>query len=296
MSSDPFTLLGLDRKTATEADIRKAYAERLKVTRPEDDRAAFMALREAFERARQEARWRAEYPGEYEEDDEDAEAEPEAYPTPSEGGQIGTLTDQPADTDARAPASAVNTEDGPDGDFDEEEEDYIPSDLDRRIDAAMQKLHEALISPWGPPSRADLDALFNQPDLEGIDEYRALQWQVRNYLCHATGYYAQSGDMQLPAWLTLRVFDDLDAQFGWVRQPSSHPAERHMNAWLRRVREAVEWHEAPYEVRKQRELDKLLGRTPENPKGTSDGSNTWLYIGAGILLFVVLRALTGFGA
>ncbi|MBA4227488.1 MAG: hypothetical protein C0456_12730 [Hyphomonas sp.] len=295
MSSDPFSLLGLDRKTATDADIRKAYAERLKVTRPEDDRAAFMALREAFERARQEARWRAEYPGEYEEYDEDTEAEPEAHPAPSEGGQSETLTEQPADTDARAPAPAMNTEDDPDADFDEEEEEYVPSDFDRRIDAAMQKLHEALVSPWGPPSRADLDALFNAPDLEGIDEYRALQWQVRNYLCHATGYYAQSGNVQLPAWLTLRVFDDLDAQFGWVRQPSSHPAERHMNAWLRRVREAVDWHETPQEVRKQRELDRLLGRTPENPKGTSDGSNTWLFIGAGILIFVVLRALTGFG-
>lgn len=292
MSSDPFSLLGLDRKTATEADIRKAYAERLKVTRPEDDRAAFMALREAFERARQEARWRAEYPGEYEEDDEDAEAAPEVYSAPSEDEQSETLT---ADAVTRAPAPAVNTEDDPDADFDEEEEEYIPSDFDRRIDAAMQKLHEALISPWGPPSRADLDALFNAPDLEGIDEYRALQWQVRNYLCHATGYYAQSGNVQLPAWLTLRVFDDLDAQFGWVRQPSSHPAERQMNAWLRRVREAVDWHETPQEVRKQRELDRLLGRTPENPKGTSDGSNTWLFIGAGILIFVVLRALTGFG-
>lgn len=298
MSSDPFTLLGLDRKTATEADIRKAYAERLKVTRPEDDREAFMALREAFERARQEARWRAEYPEEYaEEDEEHADAGSEALPTLSAGGQTeippvaaveqaAPAESLPADTDAE---TELETDD-------EYEEDYIPSDFDRRIDAAIQKLHEALISPWGPPSRADLDAFFNQPDLEGIDEYRALQWQVRNYLCHATGYYAHSGDVQLPAWLTLRVFDDLDAQFGWVRQPSSHPAERHMNAWLRRVREAVEWHEAPYEVRKQRELDKLLGRTPENPKGTSDGSNTWLYIGAGILLFVVLRALTGLGA
>lgn len=297
MSSDPFTLLGLDRKTATEADIRKAYAERLKVTRPEDDRAAFMALREAFERARQEARWRAEYPADYEEDDEDAEVETEteACSDPSGDGHSETLTEQASDTATRTAPLAPNAEDDQDADFDEEEEDYIPSDFDRRIDAAMQKLHEALISPWGPPSRADLDALFNAPDLEGIDEYRALQWQVRNYLCHATGYYAQSGNVQLPAWLTLRLFDDLDAQFGWVRQPSSHPAERHMNAWLRRVRESIEWHETPQEVRKQRELDRLLGRTPENPKGTSDGSNTWLYIGAGILLFVVLRALTGFG-
>ncbi|MGE6698892.1 hypothetical protein ACQKH5_14440 [Hyphomonas sp. NPDC076900] len=294
MSSDPFTLLGLDRKTATEADIRKAYAERLKVTRPEDNRTAFMALREAFERARQEARWRAEYPEEYEEDDEAAEAEPEASSAPSEGRQIGKLTEQAVDTVTRAAPSPQDAD--ADLEEDEDAEAYTPSDFDLRIDAAMQKLHEALISPWGPPSRADLDALFNSPDLEGIDEYRALQWQVRNYLCHATGYYAQSGDVQLPPWLTLRLFDDLDAQFGWVRQPSSHPAERHMNAWLRRVREGVEWHEAPYEVRKQREFDRLLNRpAPEKIKDSYPGSNVWLFIGAGILAYVVIRALSGLG-
>ena len=161
MSSDPFILLGLDRKTATEADIRKAYAERLKVTRPEDDRAAFMALREAFERARQEARWRAEYPADYEDGDEDAdvETETEACSDPSEDGHSETLTEQASDTATRTAPPAATAEDDPDADFDEAEEGYTPSDFDRRIDAAMQKLHEALISPWGPPSRADLDAL-----------------------------------------------------------------------------------------------------------------------------------------
>ena len=295
MSSDPFTLLGLDRKTATEADIRKAYAERLKVTRPEDNREAFMALREAFERARQEARWRAEYPQEYEHEDDTADTSQSAPDSPSDYGSVQALTEETVGTATPDTSQTAAPEDDPESDFDEDEEDYIPSDFDRRIDAAMQKLHETLNSPWGPPSRADLEAFFSQPDLEGIDEFRALQWQVRNYLCHATGYYAQSGDVQVPPWLTLRVFDDLNTQFGWVRQPSSHPAERHLNAWLRRVREALDWHEMPQEERKQRELDKLLGRTPENPKGTPDGSNTWLFVGAGILLFVVLRALTGLG-
>lgn len=296
MYSDPFTLLGLDRTTATEADIRKAYAERLKVTRPEDDRAAFMALREAFERARQEARWRAEYPDQYDEEYEDDETTDLSSRSTALSSDVGQSESAVNPTPAASP-EADRTDADAEADLSEEDEedDYTPSDFDRRIDAAMHKLHEALNSPWGPPGQADLDALFNQPDLDGIDEYRALQWQVRNYLCHATGYYAETGDVQLPGWLTLRLFDDLDRQFGWVRQPSSHPAERHMNAWLRRVREALDWHEMPQEARKQRELDRLLGRTPENPKGTPDGSNTWLFIGAGILLFVVLRALTGIG-
>lgn len=50
--TDPFKHLGLNKATATEADVKSAYARLLKITRPEDDRAAFMELREAFSAAR----------------------------------------------------------------------------------------------------------------------------------------------------------------------------------------------------------------------------------------------------
>jgi len=87
MSSDPFKLLGLDRKTATDADVRRAYAERLKITRPEDDRDGFMALRTAFEQARNQVRWRDQYG----DDDDDEE---EDYADESERDHI-TLTPVP---------------------------------------------------------------------------------------------------------------------------------------------------------------------------------------------------------
>lgn len=56
--TDPFALLGLDRATATEAAVKASYATLLKKTRPEDDRAAFMALRDAFTAARAIAKGR----------------------------------------------------------------------------------------------------------------------------------------------------------------------------------------------------------------------------------------------
>jgi hypothetical protein len=56
--TDPFKRLGLKRATATQADVKAAYARLLKVTRPEDDRDAFMALRAAFEEARRVATFR----------------------------------------------------------------------------------------------------------------------------------------------------------------------------------------------------------------------------------------------
>lgn len=280
MSSDPFALLGLDRKTATEPDIRKAYADRLKHTRPEDDREGFMALRTAFEHARQEARWRAEYPDE--DEDEDVE---DAVPAHSK---------LPAAMPASQPVTELATLDiGESGD----EDDYAPSDMEQRIDVAIEKLSQLLTSPWGPPNTADITAFLNQPELEGIDEYRAMQWNVRNFICHATGYYSQTQELQMPPWLTLQVFDDLDAQFGWTRQPSSHPGERHLNAWLRQIRHKLTWHAMSYEERVQKERERLLSRKPpEKIKDTYLGSSVWLYLGIGIFVFVIMRGLSGPGS
>ncbi|MFN4184433.1 MAG: hypothetical protein ACK4M6_06575 [Hyphomonas sp.] len=290
MSSDPFALLGLDRKTATEPDIRKAYADRLKHTRPEDDREGFMALRAAFEHARQEARWRAEYP---DEDDNEEALQDEETGAATQPSASGTASSQVLTESPSPETSAV--EEG--SDYDEEEDDYVPTDFDRRIDAAMQKLHQALTSAWGPPNPEDLNALLNPPDLEGIDEYRAMQWQVRHFICHTTGYYSQPQELFLPPWLTLQVFDTLDAQFGWTRQPSSHPAERHMNAWLRAARKKLDWLSIPYEARVKRERDRLLARRGVESSADKDyGSIVWLLAGAGILFSVVLRALTGIGS
>lgn len=56
-STDRFRALGLSRASATEADVKAAYAWLLKVTRPEDDGAAFMALRQVFDTARAAVRY-----------------------------------------------------------------------------------------------------------------------------------------------------------------------------------------------------------------------------------------------
>jgi len=47
-SSDAFELLGLKRNSATLSDVKKAYAKKLKLTRPDDDPEGFMRLRDAF--------------------------------------------------------------------------------------------------------------------------------------------------------------------------------------------------------------------------------------------------------
>ncbi|MEQ9507023.1 MAG: hypothetical protein RLO80_12230 [Hyphomonas sp.] len=273
MSSDPFDLLGLDRATASDADVRRAYAERLKRTRPEDDRAGFMALREAFERARRAVRWRDEYGGDdpykdYDEDEEDGEAEPEA--------------ERAVEIDVRS-----------------EPEDE-PEDFEEPVGRAMMALIDALTgAPFGP-STARVMAIVEADDVAGIEDYQTLQWQVRQLLCDRTGYHLQPQELRVPDWLRLDVFDALDGYFGWTRQPVTEAWVRSLNDWLVRVRKVIVLQSLPLKERERldREAQRslragdLLGPQGEAADSQGKGGTFWLVLAVVILVSQVVRALT----
>lgn len=126
----PWSELGL-APTIDERAIRRAYAARLKQTRPEDDSAGFARLRAAYEEALNWARWQAHQakqaeaahaqatPAEFEEappEDAPSESSPaefDAAPPEPSPAEVESPTDQPApvrtvlwraDTPADAPA------------------------------------------------------------------------------------------------------------------------------------------------------------------------------------------------
>lgn len=279
MSSDPFVLLGLDRKTASDADVRRAYAERLKVTRPEDDRDGFMALRAAFERARQEVRWRNDYGDEdYEDEDED---EDDAGDDPH-AVEVAPLPE---------PDSPDITEDAPD---EAALPDYPP---DRAMDALVDTLTG---SPFGV-SRARVMAIVEADEVGGIEEYQNLQWRVRGFLCDRSGFNLDTPELRRPDWLSLEVFDALDGYFGWTRQPATHPWVREQNDWMVRLRKRIVWEDMPEKERANLRSTAMerSGAIPDGPgpghsrPGNEDsrenGSLRWLFIGVGIIIYAIVQ-------
>jgi len=62
----PWTTLGLDPAGATERDVKRAYAKRLKTCRPDQDPEGFRKLHDAYQAALNELQWRGS------EDDDEA--------------------------------------------------------------------------------------------------------------------------------------------------------------------------------------------------------------------------------
>jgi hypothetical protein len=281
MSSDPFVLLGLDRATATEADVRRAYAERLKVTRPEDDRAGFMALREAFERARQAVRWRDQYGDDdpYEDYDEEDEDDTGSGDMPdAEAARVVEIDDASAPDDAPE---------------DEPETDEAP------VDSAMMALIDALTgAPFGPSVKRVM-AIVEADEVAGIEDYQMLQWRVRQLLCDRTGYHLEPRELRTPDWLTLPVFDALDGYFGWTRQPVTEPWIRSLNDWLVRVRNVIVLQSLPLKERerldreaKRAERTGKINNSPDQAReGSGKGGTFWMIVAVIILVSQVVRAL-----
>lgn len=153
----PLEALGLARD-ADERAVKRAYAQRLKTTRPEDDPAGFQKLHETYQSALSYVRWRAENPEDEEEFDEDeglSDQEAEGASATMSSAEFEALIGNPRYTDAPQPAV-------------ESEAPRPPPDV-RRVTEMPE--------PFRLDVREFLKSLFAQT--EDLDEGRLKAWLVR---------------------------------------------------------------------------------------------------------------------
>jgi len=249
-SHDPFALLGLKRRTATERDVKTAYAAKLKQIRPEDDREGFMALRAAFEQARSMARWRDQYPEEAAQDDayEDGtyvepEHDEDAYDEDLDGTYAQT-TSQTTDTVERqnirddhdfGPAeidSTPNAMPATDNSDWQTHSDDSPKDP---VDQAMDDIDTLMKNPFAGGSMEPWQDILDRDELQSIDGYQQISQRLRWRLCVDTGFHEDPQVLKVPAWLTMPVFKGLCEHFGWHKQQSREYWVMQQQNWLRTV-------------------------------------------------------------
>lgn len=216
--NDPFGVLGIAAEGASRGDVKRAYAKKLKTTRPDDDPQAFMALRESYEQALQHIKW-AEEDAAYAASAalENMELEgPETESKETEaieaGGEINTPTQTsnlpPPQTQPADPALAEQITPAP---------EPQPQPEPTIVDDIMPQI-EALITP--PVWTKDLSnwtSLLDQGSDGSIDEFQDLSARIRHLVCKAGGMYHDTDEpFKRADWITLDLLVLLDEHFGWA--------------------------------------------------------------------------------
>lgn len=160
----PWDILELDEETATLRDVKRAYAKRLKVTRPDQDAGAFQELREAFEQAKMELAWASEPMGQVPVDLGD-------LPPPDSSDHLDPPTESHLAEAPRDPLQARSSEDHSENtnSFFQNEVEAIREAVESEGDvpAAMRSFEGALFSQpaevnlWG---QAFSDLVLEFPD------------------------------------------------------------------------------------------------------------------------------------
>lgn len=220
-------VLGIDATTDLSA-IRKAYAARLRHTRPDDDAQAYQALRHAYDQAQQYARraTRADGPGPGVAADGTPPMpapEPPASPPGPQGVQCNTDAD--ADAPPRRehepepePARKQEPEPAPEASF------IPPRDLAHQaLDHLQRAGPDALLASW-PQLLRELDRLPLNQRPEACNWFAQLVIDVpqlpADFVRALSGYFAWETDFRTGQWLgqaratALRAqLEQLDSRF-----------------------------------------------------------------------------------
>ena len=167
-----WTILGLDGPPENAKALKRAYAAKLKITRPEDDPDGFMALREAFAAGQEwvsmEADCRSEtLPGHPISEEKSNEYIIEENVAPKSGMGETAL-----------PFACDTAKAGP---------QLTP--LESPAEAIIQRIQNILKSPTKRNDKESWRLLLSDPSIDAVDDWVEFDWRLRRYLLDKFGAY-----------------------------------------------------------------------------------------------------------
>ena len=243
-------ILGLGEPTGDLRVIKKAYAKKLRVTRPEDDAAAFMALRDALEQAKHYAAFNSESHDVYvEKQDKNTRPDTLSYPLPVSVG-VPDIDESPQSLGRTSPAEAV-----------------IAS-----IEALLKE----------PFARASLDRwteIFNDERLDSIDAMIDFEDAFRNHLLDTFGYFdgdtSKANKSRHPALISMRIGTLIFTSMGW-RETHGRPLY---------IQDQIQWLRQDLDVLNQSKM-RPVHQQPVSIE-ESDDSYIWLAVKVILVIFIV---------
>lgn len=228
-SSDVFAFFGLNQDTAIAADVKRAYAKRLKETRPDDDPEGFMRLRENMESALQHIKWRDERRAQYAEDTEDDEFDdPDPFGLPDDTQLTeDQQTDAPANTeDDLTPVEPVTRHAQAFKPVSNHENDLS------LVAATLDDIRSLMDTPEHSQNWDAWLGILDRETLEGIDTFQLLSYRLRNLVCQETAPKRGEKQARLTDRIAPQILLNLDERFGWSHQTGRDYVTRHENLWI----------------------------------------------------------------
>jgi hypothetical protein len=237
MFIDAFSMLGIsDREDVTEREIKRAYATKLKLININEDRDSFIALRQAFEQARDQVNGREYFkkitlPDETQiaedtdspalknvplSDESAAPAILEAHALRAMEDDIETLLIENIEPDAPKEAAPART---------------ASIVIEAPALRAIKAVESLITEPWKWQRIDNWLAILDGELLQTIDDIQEFETRMRTYVCEQSGFGARHSPLAEP-WMSQRLLDLFDERFGWTRNRGSNYWERQQLDWL----------------------------------------------------------------
>lgn len=272
--------LGLDAPPDDLKTVKRAYAAKLKVTRPDDDPQGFMELRDAFEIAKHNMRFLASQ----------AEAEitpitPEAdtgTDTETEYSEFLPDTPLPSQTPETEPLEIIYNEDTAVSDI----ADTVPlkqpplySDIQTLLNDRVGRNHK---NNWRE--------LFAKARECSIDEFIDFDRHLRETLLETFGYY--DGDIKKHNWkrntpfISSLVATFIFKEMEWTKLEGRDYAVQQELDWLRRDMDVISKQGSPA----------MTAHSTTSYETENTGPNVWGIVLGVFVLIQVLRLIVDFAA